>query len=200
MVTDNYDQVYHEHIYYYRLKNIVDLLKEEELRVINVSYHTIHAGTLRVISVKNENHVDADNSVESFLNLESFMTEYWCMRWGGIIEDKIGDFRGFIKTMSSINKCTIIGFGASAKGCVFLNTCGINDSDIPFVIDDTPEKQGKFIPGTGIEIVSRIVLKTMTPDFILILAHNFKDYIIQSLRKDGYEGKFIVMFPNIEVI
>jgi hypothetical protein len=199
MIQDNYDQVYHEHIYYYRLKNIVDLLGQEGLTVVDASYHQIHAGTLRVLSVKEGTAISPNSSVESFLNLESFMTEEHYKTWGEEIQSKIIEFRKFIVNVSESN--IIVGFGAAAKGCIFLNTCELDDSDIPFVIDDTPEKQGKFIPGTGIRIVGRETLwGDIKPAYILILAHNFKDYIIESLRKDGYEGKFIVMFPNIQVI
>jgi hypothetical protein len=70
---------------------------------------------------------------------------------------------------------------------------------IPFIIDDTPFKQGKYVPGTGIEIVGRDILQVRQPDYILILAHNFKDYIINSL-KSQYSGKYIIMFPDINVI
>jgi len=66
------------------------------------------------------------------------------------------------------------------------------------VIDDTDLKQEKYIPGTGIQIKSREYLKTNKVDYILILAHNFKDVIVERLRKDGYTGKFIVMFPEIK--
>jgi len=68
-----------------------------------------------------------------------------------------------------------------------------------FIIDDTPFKQNKFVPGTGIEVVSRDVLKDNHIDYILILAHNFRDYIIESL-KGQYDGKFIVMFPDIKIL
>ena len=55
-------------------------------------------------------------------------------------------------------------------------------------------KQNKFIPGTGIEISSRERLKEEMPDYILILAHNFSDYIIKSLS-NIYKGKYIVRCP-----
>ena len=200
MITDNYDQVYHEHIYYYRLKNINDILLQEGMKIINVSYHNIHAGTLRVISVKADNPFDADSSVQSFLNLESFMTEDYYKKWGKNIATKIRGYQTVIRTLTEECNELIIGFGAAAKGCVFLNSCDITSHEVAYVIDDTPEKQGKFIPGTGIEIVSRDILKTMTPDYILILAHNFRDYIIDSLLKDGYKGKFLVFFPEIQII
>ena len=72
----------------------------------------------------------------------------------------------------------------------------LTHEDIDFVIDDTDIKQGKFIPGTGIEIVSRNILKDKQPDYILILAHNFADYIITSLELE-FSGKFIILIPKI---
>lgn len=200
MLTDNYDQVYHEHVYYYLLNNVIDLFSQEGLKIINVSYHPIHAGTLRVISAKNESNLDPDDSIDSFLNLEQIANERYYIKWGKNIQDKIKECEDYIKGLVHIYDAKIFGFGAAAKGCIFLNTCHLTDAEIPFVIDDTPEKQGRFIPGTGIEIISRDVIKKYHMDYILILAHNFKDYIMISLRKDGYTGKFIVMFPDIQIL
>lgn len=198
LANDNYDQIYHEHIYYYNLKNIVELLAQENMRVINVSYHDMHAGTLRVLSVKNSSIRQPDSTILSFLNLEKTLTEEYCVKWGKRAQEKIKEFQWFIHDKLNHGE-VIFGFGAAAKGCVFLNSCEINNDMIPFIIDDTPFKQGKFIPGTGIEVVNRDILKTHQPDYILILAHNFKDYIINSLKGE-YDGKFIVMFPDIKII
>lgn len=198
LANDNYDQVYHEHVYYYNLRNIVDLLKQEGLRVVNVSYHDMHAGTLRVLSVKENSVQQADSTVSSFLNLEKSLTEEYCVKWGKRTMEKIFEFREFITKLVD-SGASIACFGAAAKGCVFLNTCDLGSEQIKFIIDDTPFKQGKFVPGTGLEVVSRDVLKTEKVDYILILAHNFKDYIIQSLRGQ-YSGKFIVMFPDIQIL
>jgi hypothetical protein len=94
---------------------------------------------------------------------------------------------------------SIACFGAAAKGCVFLNSCDLDCGLIRYIIDDTIFKQGKFVPGTGIEVVSREILKSKKCDYMIILAHNFKDYIINSLKGD-YDGKFIVMFPDIKIL
>jgi hypothetical protein len=197
LANDNYDQVYHEHVYYFCLRNIVDLLKQEGLRVINVSYHDMHAGTLRVLSVKESSQRQPDSTILSFLNLEKTLTEEYYIKWGKRTQDKISEFKDYITLLSKDNIVT--GFGAAAKGCVFLNSCGLDYNNIRFIIDDTAFKQGKFIPGTGIEVVSREILKKTQPDYILILAHNFKDYIIDSL-KGQYYGKYIVMFPDIKIL
>ena len=69
-----------------------------------------------------------------------------------------------------------------------------------YVIDDTVEKQRLFVPGTGFEICNRQTLIDKPVDNIIILAHNFKDYIVKSLRESNFEGNIITMFPSIEVI
>lgn len=198
LANDNYDQVYHEHVYYYCLKNIIDLLKQEGLRVINVSYHDMHAGTLRVLSVKESSQRQTDSTILSFLNLEKTLTEEYCVKWGKRTHEKIKEFKLFLRDLLYRGK-SIACFGAAAKGCVFLNSCDINDDMIKFIIDDTPFKQWKFVPGTGIQVVPRTELKNHKIDYMLILAHNFKDYIINSL-KGQYEGKFIIMFPDIKIL
>jgi len=139
-----------------------------------------------------------DTTIDSFLNLEKTLTEEYCIKWGKRTMQKIEEFQRFIADLISEGK-TIVGFGAAAKGCVFLNTCNIDYTVMPYIIDDTPFKQGKFIPGTGIQVVSRDILKEAKIDYILILAHNFRDYIIESL-KNQYSGEYIVMFPDIKVL
>ena len=94
----------------------------------------------------------------------------------------------------------IAGFGAAAKGCIYLNAAGIDHTHLEYILDDTNIKQGKFVPGTGIEIVSREALKTNPVDYVVILAHNFSDYIIKILKQDGYTGKIIILIPKIKVI
>jgi hypothetical protein len=196
LLNDNYDQIYHEHVYYFCLQNIMDLADQEGLKVINVSYHDMHTGTLRVIMAKKSANRKQDITIPSFLNLEKTITEESCLRWGKRTHEKINEFKDYIMDLVSKNK-RIAGFGAAAKGCVFLNSVGIDDSMIEFIVDDTPFKQGKYVPGTGIKVVSREVLFENKIDYILILAHNFKDYIINSL-KGQYDGEFIVMFPDIK--
>jgi hypothetical protein len=149
-----------------------------------------------VVMAKKSANRKQDITIPSFLNLEKTITEESCLRWGKRTHEKINEFKDYIMDLVSKNK-RIAGFGAAAKGCVFLNSVGIDDSMIEFIVDDTPFKQGKYVPGTGIKVVSREVLFENKIDYILILAHNFKDYIINSL-KGQYDGEFIVMFPDIK--
>ena len=201
LANDNYDQVYHEHIFYYNLKNIIDLLSQEGLKVVNVSYHDMHAGTLRVLAAKKTSQKQPDSTIDSFLNLEKTLTLEYYLKWGKRTLEKIEIFKEFINGLIKEGK-KIACFGAAAKGCVFLNTCGIDYNMIDYIVDDTPFKQNKFVPGTGIQVLDRMALwdtRREPVDYILILAHNFRDYIINSL-KNQYKGKYIVMFPDIKIL
>ena len=199
LITDNYDQAYHEHVYYYFLTPLKQLFEQEGLKIINVSFHDIHTGTLRIISALKDSELEPDNTVNSFLNFEKVIDKDYLVNWGNLIEMKIEKFKIYLEVLKR-SGAKIVGFGAAIKGCVFLNTCNLDYKTIDYIIDDTPEKQGKFVPGTGIEVFSREILKGNPPNYILILAHNFSDYIIKSLKESGYKGKFLVMFPNIQVI
>ncbi len=75
----------------------------------------------------------------------------------------------------------------------------LSDEHIDYVVDDTNLKQGKYIPGTGIQVVSRDMLKKSPPDYILVLAHNFAEYIIKSLALE-VKAKFLILLPRIKVI
>jgi hypothetical protein len=123
--------------------------------------------------------------------------EYY-KNWGKQVYTHLDKCKDIIKQLKSEGK-TIAAFGAAAKGCIFLNACGITDSEIDFIIDDTDIKQGKYMPGTGIKIVGREFVKSKKIDYIVVLAHNFADYIIDSFKND-YDGKFITFLPEIKII
>jgi hypothetical protein len=174
------------------------LFEKFGLHIIKVVKYPIHGGTLRLL-ISKKDYLKACDGVQKLIDEEQLITEEYYKNWGGIIESHISDCNMFLKMLKA-GGSNIIGFGAAAKGCIFLNSAKINHTILDVVIDDTDLKQGKFIPGTGIEIKDRTYLKEKNVDYILILAHNFKDVIIESLKKQGYTGKFITLFPKITII
>jgi hypothetical protein len=127
---------------------------------------------------------------------KEYTLDYYKNRWINI-QKCIDKSKKTIQGLRAQGK-VIYGFGAAAKGCIYLNAMGLDYNDIEYVIDDTDIKQGKFIPGTGIEVVSREILKRRQPDCILILAHNFAEYIIKSLHRQ-YKGQYIILVPDIKI-
>lgn len=202
METKQYDQIYHEHVYFYLLNPIVSLLKKFKLHIIKVIPQNIHGGSLRLL-ISHEGEIGSSwqpcTSVKSFIDDEIELNDEYYLNWGTDVKLHINNCRNFLLKLKNEGN-NIVGFGAAAKGCVFLNSANIDYKILDAVIDDTDLKQGKYIPGTGIQIFSRDYFNDNTVDYILILAHNFKDYIIPNLKDNGYKGKFIIMFPDIKII
>jgi len=198
MKTNQFDQIYHEHMYYHSVTPMKMMMEKHGMKLINVTKQNIHGGTLRLVIAKKESKLTPDITVEAYLQLEKNYGLDYHIKWGEQVQNHIEESRNFIKKIKNSGK-TIYGFGAAAKGCIYLNAMGLTDVHIDYIIDDTDLKQGKFVPGTGIKIVSRDILKEKQPDYILILAHNFADYIMESL-KESYSGNFIILIPNIKTV
>lgn len=188
--TNQFDQTYHEHYYYWLVTPLVKIFREFGLNIVDISYQSIHGGSLRIISSNKKNSYEYKERINYFLDMEN---KFNFSNWSDQIAKKIEEDRKKIDNVDG----NILLFGAAAKGCVYLNTVG--HQRYKYVIDDTVQKQNKFIPGTSIQVASRKIIKEENPDYILILAHNFKDYIINSLKASGYKGKFIVMIPEFKI-
>jgi 2-polyprenyl-3-methyl-5-hydroxy-6-metoxy-1,4-benzoquinol methylase len=198
MQTLQFDQIYHEHVYFYLIEPLKQLFDKFGLEIIKAVKYPIHGGTLRLL-ISKKGDWDVCNGVQKIINEEQSIDQKYYKDWGEVIEEHISDCKIMLQACKNANN-NIIGFGAAAKGCIFLNSAKIDHTILDVVIDDTDLKQDKFIPGTGIQIKSREYLKNNKVDYILILAHNFKDVIIESLRNDGYTGNFIILFPTIQTI
>lgn len=191
--TLQFDQFYHEHFYYWLITPLAKLFKEYGLKIIHYKEVAIHGGSIQLWMTNSDLVGGIDTALEKLLreeaqlNYPGFYNE---------VQDKILGDTQFLRHL----KGRTAFFGAAAKGVVYLNALGLDHQTIPgaYVVDDTPSKQGKFIGGTGLEIKDRQFLYEDQPDNLIVLAHNFKDFIESSLRPH-YRGRIITMFPEIEI-
>lgn len=192
LLTLQFDQFYHEHYYYWLISPLVDLFNAYGLRIIHLEEQPIHGGSMRMWMTNKALAAPEITSViqqyrqkEKFLQLDKFNAQCY---------DHINKSFDFLRGL----KGRTAFFGAAAKGCVFLNALALTMENMPdaFVIDDTLDKQGKFIPGTGFEVVSRDRLKSERVDNIIILAHNFASHIAKSLGNE-FDGNIYTLLPSI---
>ena len=100
-----------------------------------------------------------------------------------------------------LDKKKICAYGAAAKGNTLLNYCGIKQDLIEFVVDISPYKQGKFLPGSHIPIVDEKEIKKIKPDYIVILPWNIKDEIIEQLDYVKEWGcRFVIPIPKMRIL
>jgi hypothetical protein len=100
----------------------------------------------------------------------------------------------------SRNKKLVLGYGASTKGNVILQYCGITRTQLPFIAEVNQDKFGCFTPGTKIPIISEADAHQMKPDYFLVLPWHFRENLVARERKFLERGgKMIFPMPRVEV-
>jgi ubiquinone/menaquinone biosynthesis C-methylase UbiE len=198
---NEFDTVYFEHMSYLGIHPVNYLCKKTGLRIYDIEKFSIHGGTVRLKITHENSSIESNPSVDEYLSLEitrGFTTPERYRGWSGIVKSVIDEFSENIQYLKNAGY-KISGFAASAKGNTLLNSAGIDYQILDYIADETPEKIGHFSPGTGIPIVHIDKIRTDPPDYIIILSWNFKQEIIEKLRK-FYDGKFIIPIPHFEII
>jgi ubiquinone/menaquinone biosynthesis C-methylase UbiE len=198
---NEFDTVYFEHMSYLGIHPVNYLCQKTGLKIYDIQKFSIHGGTVRLKITHENSEIEVKDSVKKYLNDEiekGFTTPERYRGWSSIVNSVISEFSESVRTLKS-NGNKIAGFAASAKGNTLLNSAEIDSSIIDYIADETPEKIGKFSPGTGIPIVHIDRLRINPPDYIVILSWNFKQEIIEKLRR-FYDGKFIIPIPHFQII
>lgn len=187
-----FDTIYFEHLSYFSIGPLRRLVEKCGLNIESVIKQPIHGGSVRVIIGNDE----PDDSVQQFINLEAFYRDidvYKDFEYN--VSKTIEDFRINLRSLPG----RVAAFAASAKGNTLLNCVG-DCSRIEYIIDQTPEKIGKYSPGVKLPIVDIDHMVNNEPDYLIILSWNFATEIITKCRDAGYKGKFITPIPTWEVI
>lgn len=202
--TNAYDTICHEHLEFYSLKVVKNILGKNDLKIIDVQMNAINGGSFAITATKTSCKKFKINEpiIEWLLNQESRMkldtpTPY--IDFGKRIEQHREDLRLLILKLNQAGK-KVFGYGASTKGNVLLQYCGITSKEIPFIAEVNSEKFGSFTPGTNIPIISESEAKKMKPDYFLVLPWHFRDFILNKETEFiNSGGKLIFPLPEIEI-
>ncbi len=200
---NEFDNTYHEHICYFSLAPITTLLGKWGLQAFDVAEVNTQGGSIRVYAGHAPLTFPINKSVKKLLAKEQKQGLHdvkTYKNFGTVPEKMKKDLVALLTRLKKQNK-TIIGYGSAAKGNTMLQYCGIGPELLDYVVDTTPTKQGKFTPGTHIPIYPPEHIKKNKPDYILILAWNYADKIIEKEKALSKKGiKFIVPVPKIKII
>ncbi|MDC0989881.1 class I SAM-dependent methyltransferase, partial [Rhodospirillales bacterium] len=199
-----FDTIYDEHFFYHSLVSLNKIFLQFDLKIFDLRELETHGGSLRIfISHLDNTKYSIEKSVVEVLNTELSMK---LDQVGGFIGLKArsqqikDDAVAYIKAQKKIGK-KIAAFGAAAKGNVFLNYCGIGADSIDFVVDDTPAKQGKFLPGSHIPVVPATEIINKKPDIIVILPWNLSSEISKKLKSnEKWQGELVTFIPKLNII
>ena len=197
-----FDTIYFEHLSYVLIEPVRRLAASLGMSVFDVQKQEIHGGTVRVF-IGHEGEHEVLSSVNTFVTAEKnggYHDTAIYRQWNSEIDALISDLSEKLGALKS-DGAKIAAFAASAKGNTLLNACRIDSATIDYIVDDTPEKIGKFSPGNGIPIVDRSVMSANPPDYLVILAWNFAREIIESTAEFAASGgKYIIPIPAFKII
>ncbi len=185
-----FDTIYHEHYSYLTLLVVERLLKAAGLRAFDVEALPTHGGSLRVYACR---------AAASFAERPGLAQVRQSERLA--LLDRTEGYAGFAPRVAKVQRAfraflsaerragrRVAGYGAAAKGSTLLNTCGVTEAAMPFVVDRNPAKQFKLMPGCHIPILPAGSLFDERPENVVILPWNLADEIaaeLEPLRKSG---------------
>jgi hypothetical protein len=201
---NSYDTVCHEHLEYYSLGVVKNMLEQCDLRVIDVQMNAVNGGSFAVTAARKSSKLKSNDTVIDWLLGQEDRMGLHTPKPFREFEERVfrhrDDLSRLIRGLSADGK-KVVGYGASTKGNVLLQFCGFNASDISCIAEVNPDKFGSYTPGTHIPILSEKEVHAMKPDYMLVLPWHFRDSIIQ--REAEYlssGGKLIFPFPEIEIV
>jgi SAM-dependent methyltransferase len=198
-----FDTVYHEHLFYYSLTALDRLFARNGLRIVDVERIDIHGGSLRVFAVRADSEEQSRPSVRALLDEEEELgiaTARYFEDFAARVDALREELRELLRDLRAQGH-NLAAYGAAAKGTTLLNAFGIGRDELDFVADRSEHKQGLYMPGVRLPIVTPERLLESMPDEVLLLAWNFADEILEQqaeYRRRG--GSFILPLPRPQIV
>ena len=202
--ANSYDTICHEHVEYYSLHVVERILADADLEILDVRFNRINGGSFAVTAQHSGGPRRADRDlVQWFLRQEQRweVTEKAAFEtFDRSVRQHRDDLTDLVRTLRS-SGASVVGYGASTKGNVLLQYCGLTADDLSVIAEVNPSKFGCQTPGTHIPIASEDEVRAGRPDYMLVLPWHFREVIVE--REAAYlesGGRLIFPLPEIEVI
>lgn len=204
MMRGVYDAVCHEHLEYYALRQIKWMMDRVDFKIVDLELNTINGGSLSVTAAKRKSSWGENNAlIEKFLQEEGrqglgTMAPY--KKYAERVWHHREMLRASIRNIRAEGK-NIAGYGASTKGNVLLQFCGLTADDLLFIAEINEDKWGCFTPGTLIPIVPEERIGSAAPDYLLVLPWHLRaDFLKRQKAFLGRGGGALFPFPEVEIV
>ncbi len=199
-----FDTIYHEHFSYFSLLALEPVLAHHGLRVFDVETLATHGGSLRLSVCRRNSAGHEETHAPARLRIAEKDARL----------DALSTYTGFAERVATAKQSllaflndarrhgkTVAAYGAAAKGNTLLNHCGVGTDLIEYVVDVSPHKQGRYLPGSRLPIYEPEKLLETRPDYVLILPWNLRDEIIANMPQvRDWGGRFVVPIPTTTLL
>lgn len=204
---NSYDTICHEHLEYYSLAVLEDILKKADLKIVDAVLNDINGGSIRCYAT----HIDnfSFKKQEALQRIQQLRQEEFDMELDTDkpyknFQDRINVHKeqliGMLKNLKKEGKSIHI-YGASTKGNTILQWCGIDNRIIDYAAERNPDKYGAYTLGTDIPIISEAESRAMNPDYYLVLPWHFKEEFLKREEETLKSGVGMIFpLPTLEII
>jgi hypothetical protein len=195
-----YDTVCHEHVEYYAMRQIDWMARRAGLRVIDVEFNDVNGGSFSVTCARAESGYATSPELEKVLAAEraaglDTLDPY--LAFAERTRRSREDILRFVAEARATGR-TIAALGASTKGNVILQYCGLGPEDVQGIGEVNQEKFGCVTPGTWIPIIPEAEMLARRPDYLLVMPWHFRRFFLQS---DKFRDRNLVFpLPQLEVV
>jgi len=203
--NNSYDTICHEHLEYYSLRSIKYIFDKVGFKIIDLEFNQINGGSFAITLAKNKNKnfKEITHLVNWLLKKEDIF-EYNSIATFNLFFENVKKhkkvFKNLLLNLQDMKK-NVIGYGASTKGNIILQYCGINNRLIKYIAEINKFKFNKFTPGSNIKIISEKESRKMNPDYYVVMPWHFKNHIINRERNIlKNKTKLIFPLPDIDII
>lgn len=199
---NQFDEIYHDHVRIYSLKSLVKLFPYYDMEVFDAKRMRTREGSIRVYAGWKGQH-KINPEVKKLLLLEEKVGLFKPAAWAKF-RNRVTSSRNAFLDLANKAKRESLKFVADScptRGVVLVNYFGLDTTLLPYVAQlPKTEKVGKFMPGTHTPIVSNEILLKEQPEYVVILAWHYSDYIIKNWRAKGLKSKFIIPLPTFQIV
>ena len=194
---NHYDYIYHEHIFYFTMTSLTNILKKNGMYAFDFFKSPISGGSY-VLLFKKKKTVLSKNLKEK-LKFERINKFQSIQNWKSL-ESKCKTHKTKLLEIfnNHLHNSNVIGYGASARSSTLLNYLNLNDNYLKRVFDINPLKKNLYTPGTNLKIVFPSKSEIKSTNIIFLLAWNFKKEILNFLKTNGFNGKILQPLPKIK--
>jgi hypothetical protein len=198
--TRSFDTICQEHLEYYGLSQIKWMTDRIGFCIIDAELNEINGGSFSVTVAKQNSQYAAADNLKKLLHLEQergLTTLQPYQEFAAQIRMVKEELLDFLRSVRRDGK-VVMGLGASTKGNVLLQYCGITEQDLPCIGDVNPDKFGCYTPGTTIPIVPESEVLEKNPDYLLVLPWHFKKFFLSCNHLRG--RNLVFPLPKLEIV
>ena len=193
-----YDQVCHEHVTYYSLTTFNKILKNNNMKAIDLSFNEINGGSIEVICAKKKSKIKPKKIIQEILSEETNINQ----NIFNFFQDRVDNVKKtLLEFLKNIPSKDIIGYGASTKGNIVLNHLKFTSKNLSFICDANPFKFNRYTPGTNIKIISKEEMRKRNPKYLFVLIWSFRSEVIkQEINYLKKGGRLVFHLPIFHIV